>query len=56
MYVTACNSCILQDFYIVFLKDHHPVDEETAFQSHIDLLSSLKGRSVEFINSLFLFG
>nr|GMD34774.1 subtilisin-like protease SBT4.14 [Ipomoea batatas] len=29
--------------YIVFLKDHHPVDEETAFQNHIDLLSSLKG-------------
>ncbi|XP_049398869.1 subtilisin-like protease SBT4.14 [Solanum stenotomum] len=32
-----------EDFYIVFLKDN-PVNEESAFQRHIDVLSSLKGR------------
>ncbi|WMV11356.1 hypothetical protein MTR67_004741 [Solanum verrucosum] len=32
-----------EDFYIVFLKDN-PANEESAFQSHIDVLSSLKGR------------
>ncbi|KAH0766243.1 hypothetical protein KY285_002114 [Solanum tuberosum] len=32
-----------KDFYIVFLKDN-PANEESAFQRHIDVLSSLKGR------------
>ncbi|KAK4738708.1 hypothetical protein R3W88_002405 [Solanum pinnatisectum] len=32
-----------EDFYIVFLKDN-PANEESAFQRHIDVLSSLKGR------------
>lgn len=32
-----------EDFYIVFLKDN-PANEESAFQSHVDVLSSLKGR------------
>ncbi|XP_015068795.1 subtilisin-like protease SBT4.14 [Solanum pennellii] len=32
-----------KDFYIVFLKDN-PANEESAFQRHVDVLSSLKGR------------
>ncbi|TMX04391.1 hypothetical protein EJD97_009047 [Solanum chilense] len=32
-----------EDFYIVFLKDN-PANEESAFQRHVDVLSSVKGR------------
>ncbi|XP_059312774.1 subtilisin-like protease SBT4.14 isoform X2 [Lycium ferocissimum] len=33
-----------EDFYIVFLKDHPVVNDESAFRRHINVLSSLKGR------------
>lgn len=37
----------LQDFFIVFLRDHHhPLNEELAVNKHVDLLSTLKGRLV----------
>lgn len=39
---------VLQDFYIVFLKDN-PANEESVFQRHIDVLSSLKGRLVKLV-------
>ncbi|XP_059651491.1 subtilisin-like protease SBT4.14 [Cornus florida] len=42
----AVNGDVQKDFYIVFMR-HHPVNEETVRQSHIDVLSMLKGSDVE---------
>ncbi|XP_052194044.1 subtilisin-like protease SBT4.14 [Diospyros lotus] len=40
-----------KDFYIAFLRDQ-PVDEQSVLQSHIDVLSTLKGSHIEGKESL----
>lgn len=48
MFLVVLICIVLQDFYIVFLKDH-PTNEESAFQRHISVLSSLNGRLVKLV-------
>ncbi|XP_059634067.1 subtilisin-like protease SBT4.14 [Cornus florida] len=40
--LVAVNGDLKKEFYIVFLNDR-PLEEESLFQSHIDVLSALKG-------------
>ncbi|XP_059634070.1 subtilisin-like protease SBT4.14 [Cornus florida] len=44
--LVAVNGDLKKEFYIVFLKDR-PLEEESLFQSHIDVLSTLKGSDAD---------
>ncbi|KAA8515978.1 hypothetical protein F0562_019157 [Nyssa sinensis] len=49
--IAAVNTDVKKEFYIVFLRDNL-VDEESTHQSHIDVLSTLKGSDVDAKKSL----
>ncbi|KAH7863641.1 hypothetical protein Vadar_020250 [Vaccinium darrowii] len=49
--IVAVNGDTQKEFYIAFLRDQ-PADEDSIFQSHIDLLSTLKGSDLDAEESL----